>query len=93
MTQFLLCEKDLNDNTRFNQELLRRKFIKLSKICHPDRPQGDKEVFMQLKINYGLLLGLLEDRKKGSKVDEKSSSSKHDMKQIEYKKTTNIVQN
>ena len=85
MTQFLLCERDLNDKMKFNQESLRRKYIKLSKMCHPDRLHGDEEVFMQLTINYGLLQGLLENRSHNGKP---KSSCTHDMKQIEYRKMT-----
>ena len=78
LSHFLISEKDLGDEIKFNQELLNRRFRKLSKICHPDRPGGDGETFIQVEMNHGILQALLNHK------NESSITLTHEIGKIAY---------
>jgi len=53
--------KVVTDPDKFNQEILRQKYKKYVLVCHPDRPNGNKEDFIKLNYYYGILKALCED--------------------------------
>lgn len=81
LSQFLISEKDLGDEIKFNQELLNRRFRKLSKICHPDRPGGDGETFIQVEMNHGILQALLNNN---HHKNESITTLTHEIGKIAY---------
>ena len=84
MSQFLFCKDEINDKHKFNKQILERRYKNLAKICHPDRPSGNNEIFMRLQINYGVLQGLLNSTAEPQKSEFKKDEQPRKMKMIEY---------
>ena len=61
MKQFGIDEKRLNDDTHSSAAILSRKFRAIALTLHPDRPEGSREAFQELAVNYGLLTALLDN--------------------------------
>ena len=52
--------KIINDETKFNRQIIESRYRGLAKMCHPDRFGGSKKKFDKLGVNLTLLLCLLE---------------------------------
>lgn len=59
LEQFSFDINELDDITKFNRDLLDRRYKILAKMSHPDRPRGDKKMFLKLQDNYNMLKKLL----------------------------------
>ena len=46
--------------TRVSKKDLKKKYLKLSKIYHPDMETGSEEKFLELKKNYDLLCAYMD---------------------------------
>ena len=46
--------------TRLSRKDLKKKYLKLSKIYHPDMQTGSEEKFLELKKNYDLLCAYMD---------------------------------
>ena len=46
--------------TRVSKKDLKKKYLKLSKIYHPDMQTGSEEKFLELKKNYDLLCAYMD---------------------------------
>ena len=64
MKEFGLTDNDISNGQRFNKKSVTSKYHRLAKKYHPDRQDGDGKKnpaqFMQLLVNYGILLQLLD---------------------------------
>eukprot|EP01083_Nonionella_stella_P313768 1127786_1 len=54
-------EYDINDESKFNEKIVKRTYRRLAVICHPDRKGGDHEEWLKLSAYYGVLTAIVEE--------------------------------
>ena len=66
LEHFNLTKVDLKDPSQFNPQKIRALFKQFALICHTDRPTGNLEMWHQLQYDYGVLMGLFENKENAS---------------------------
>ena len=79
---------DIDDENKFNEKILRRRYRRLALIHHPDTQDGNEKEWLELCMYYGILTRICEfqikEREQNSKgYDKEKDATEAFMKQLD----------